>query len=351
MAQNYKIVIVGAGLSGLTLGYLLSKHNVEVLILEASDRVGGRIQTIKGTLETPLELGATWFSNMHPRLIQFLEELNIEKYPQFSRGKSLFQTKSFEPPQEFYVPEAEAPSYRIAGGTQQLTDALARKLNSDTIKLNSRLVEVNELGKELHLKTEDGQNYITNQLIFCLPPKLISPIKFTPELPKEVTTILPRVQTWMEGSIKFVVEYKNAFWREDGYSGMLFSHSGIVSEMYDHTNIEKDKFGFTGFLNSGAASYTFEVRKKLVLEQLQQLLGDKALDFITYNDKVWVNEFIGDGKGNYQQPHQNNGHPIFQNSYLDHKLFFCGTETANEFPGYMEGAIQSAHRVFNSLGV
>jgi monoamine oxidase len=36
-------------------------------------------------------------------------------------------------------------------------------------------------------------------------------------------------------------------------------------ERYDHTNIEEDKYGFTGFLNGGAAGFRTEVRKANVL--------------------------------------------------------------------------------------
>ena len=58
-----QIVIIGGGLSGLTLAYLLEQKNYEITLIEASPRLGGRIQTVIGNLGTPLELGATWFSN------------------------------------------------------------------------------------------------------------------------------------------------------------------------------------------------------------------------------------------------------------------------------------------------
>ena len=104
MGANERIVIIGAGLSGLTLAYLLSKKNINATVLEASSRLGGRIQTTKGALLTPLELGATWFSDMHPNLLSLIDELGLQKFPQFSKGISLFQTKSFDPPQKFFVP-------------------------------------------------------------------------------------------------------------------------------------------------------------------------------------------------------------------------------------------------------
>ena len=134
--KTENIIIIGGGLSGLTLAYLLSKKNYNPTVLEASSRLGGRIQTVKGNMETPMELGATWFSDMHPNLLSLIEELGLQKYNQFSKGKSFFQTKSFEPPQEFFVSESESPSYRLAGGTQKLIDTLAQLIPKENIKLN-----------------------------------------------------------------------------------------------------------------------------------------------------------------------------------------------------------------------
>jgi len=341
-----KVIIVGGGLSGLTTSYLLSKKNIQVTILEASSRLGGRIQTIKGSLDTPLELGATWFSEMHQNLINLIDTLGLKKYPQFSKGTSLFQTKSFEPPQKFFVPEAENPSYRIAGGTQTLIDALVNSIPSENIKLNTGVVSIKEIQNEIEVEMVHGERFHADIVILCLPPQLIhSKIKFSPLLPENIIQILPTVQTWMAGSIKFVLEFERPFWREKGYSGMLYSHAGIVVEMYDHTNVEENKFGFTGFLNGGASSYSQDVRKELVLRQLTELLGDDILNFNYYTDKIWTDEYVLSGNQIIQRPHQNNGHPLLQKSYMNDKVHFAGTESATEFSGYMEGAIISALKI------
>ena len=341
-----KVIIVGGGLSGLTTSYLLSKKNIQVTVLEASSRLGGRIQTIKGSLDTPLELGATWFSDMHQNLINFIDTLGLKKYPQFSKGTSLFQTKSFEPPQKFFVPEAENPSYRLAGGTQTLIDSLVNCIPSENIKLNTGVISIKEIENEIVVETIHGECFHADKAILCLPPQLIhSKIKFSPLLPENIIQILPTVQTWMAGAIKFVLEFERPFWREKGYSGMLYSHAGIVVEMYDHTNVEENKFGFTGFLNGGASSYSQDVRKELVLRQLTELLGEDILNFNYYTDKIWTDEFVLNGNQIIQRPHQNNGHPLLQKSYMNDKVHFAGTESATEFSGYMEGAIISALKI------
>ncbi|MCF3108359.1 FAD-dependent oxidoreductase [Niabella sp. CC-SYL272] len=350
MKQDTTVAIIGGGLSGLTLAWLLHQKNIRATVLEASGRLGGRIHTISGCDGTPMELGATWFCGQHSNLLTLLRDLQQEKFLQYSEGISLFQTKSFEPPQKFFVPASESPSYRVTGGTQKLTDALAQKL-PDAVHLNTRVTAIRETNGQLLLETACGRVWAANQVAICIPPQLAAAaITFHPGLPEALQTVLATVQTWMAGAIKFTLEYPEPFWRKEGYSGMLYSHAGIISEMYDHTNFEENKFGFTGFLNGGAASYPPDIRKTLVLQQLNELLGANALSALSYFDKVWNDAFIHEGSPVFQRPHHNNGHPLLQESFMNEKLYFGGTETATAFPGYMEGAVIAAQQLAARLG-
>ncbi|KAB7727385.1 FAD-dependent oxidoreductase [Rudanella paleaurantiibacter] len=350
MESTKSVIIVGGGLSGLCLAYLLKKQNVPVTIFEASDRLGGRIHTVEGPQSTPLELGATWFSDRHPTLLKLIDELGLTPFPQFSEGVTLFQTKSFEPPQRFFVPASESPSFRLTGGTSALIQAMVKQLDPQSIHLNNAVTTIQEDGPGVVVETADGRTYAADAVALCLPPQLTGArVEITPPLPPDTMALLPTVQTWMAGSIKFVLEYNRPFWRTEGYSGMLYSHAGIVVEMYDHTSADGQRFGFTGFLNSGAAAYSPELRQELVLRQLGDLFGSEALQPSAYFDKVWNDEWIVSGSPRFNRPHQNNGHPLLQQSYLNGKLFLGGTETATESPGYMEGAISSARRLASTL--
>lgn len=209
-----KVIIVGGGLSGLTTSYLLSKKYPSNCFRSFIE-IGRKNTNDKGSLDTPLELGATWFSDLHQNLINLIDTLGLKKYPQFSKGTSLFQTKSFEPPQKFFVPEAENPSYRIAGGTQTLMDALINRIPSENIKLNTGVVAIKEIENEIAVETIHGERFHADKVILCLPPQLIhSKIKFSPLLPENIFQILPTVQTWMAGAIKFVLEFEKPFWRK-----------------------------------------------------------------------------------------------------------------------------------------
>lgn len=85
------IIIIGAGLSGLLTTYRLKKEGIPFKILEARTRVGGRINTVYGTDNTPVEMGATWFGPQHKNLIALLKELEKNYFEQYMDGTVFYQ--------------------------------------------------------------------------------------------------------------------------------------------------------------------------------------------------------------------------------------------------------------------
>lgn len=75
-----RIVIVGAGLSGLYAAYLLEQANItDYLVLEARNRLGGRIYTQHG-----FDLGATCiWPELNPKLMQLVNKLKLPFFKQF----------------------------------------------------------------------------------------------------------------------------------------------------------------------------------------------------------------------------------------------------------------------------
>ena len=75
-----KVVIIGAGASGLYAAYCLVTRGLteNIIILEAEDRVGGRINTIPFNGHW-LELGATWIHGRGENLLwKFVEEKQVK---------------------------------------------------------------------------------------------------------------------------------------------------------------------------------------------------------------------------------------------------------------------------------
>ena len=337
------VIIIGGGLSGLSAAYELKKQGLSFTILEAQNRLGGRIETIYGNENTPMEMGATWFTRDNENLISLLKALQVDYFEQHTEGTALFETMSFEPPQQYYVPANSDSAYRVRGGTYSLINALLENIGHENVVLNTQVTEV--IAEDTGFKITDAlqNSFFGKYVIVALPPNLvINSIKFSPELPLALSKIMQYTQTWMSGSTKFSVEYSTPFWKAQGFSGSAYSQSGLAAEIYDHSNFEETKFALKGFLNGSSPNFTFEERREKVIKQLVHYFGKEAGNFISYHDKIWVDQYIQPENTNFLRPHQNNGHPFFQESYLNEKLFFLGAETSTHFAGYMEGAVSAS---------
>jgi monoamine oxidase len=87
------VVVVGAGLAGLTAARELAGADLDIRVLEARDRVGGR------TLSEPVgdhpddvaEVGGQWIGPTQHEVMALVRELGIETYPTHGEGKNLFE--------------------------------------------------------------------------------------------------------------------------------------------------------------------------------------------------------------------------------------------------------------------
>ena len=337
-----KVVIIGAGLSGLLMANTLKDLGATVLVLEARARAGGRIFTLAPNHGPPVEMGATWFGEKHTNLIQLLQELGLSHFEQYIKGIAYFEPFSTAPPQAIELPQQD-PSYRVAGGSDQMIKKLAKGLNEEELMLDQPVKELNFEKELTTIKTAD-LTIESEYVISTVPPALlVNSIDFEPHLPDTLVEVAQYTQTWMQDAIKTAVIYKEPFWRNQQLSGTIFSNVGPLNEFYDHTDYEGTRFALCGFVNGAFASLSADERKERVNSQLDRIFGKMAANQISYEELVWANEmYTKDVSSVDLYPHQNNGHSIFDNSWFDNRLFIAGSETSSQFPGYMDGAVYSA---------
>lgn len=342
MTSN-KIIIIGAGLTGLTLSFLLKKKGLSSTILEARDRVGGRIHTKHNEGMAPIEMGATWFGRNHIKLQALLKEVDIGTFQQDLGGKAIYEPISTSPPQLVQLPPNEDPSFRIQGGTSAVIKKLTEALDDNQLLTGQIVNSIEQEGQKFKIGTNSA-TFKADILISTLPPFLLSQsIKFEPNLPANLLDIAENTHTWMGESIKIGLTYEQPFWRKEDSSGTIFSNVGPIPEMYDHSNHEDSLYALKGFLNGAYSATTKEQRIETVLNQLEKYYGSHARNYLTYEEVIWRDEpFTFSEYKSDLLPHQNNGDSIFTNQPYSSNFFTAGSETSPTFPGYMEGAVHSA---------
>ena len=90
-SREADVIIVGAGLSGMIAARRVLDAGLKPLVLEADDRVGGRILTEEVLPGVPVELGAQWLGDTHERMFRLAAELGVETFAQYDKGETSYE--------------------------------------------------------------------------------------------------------------------------------------------------------------------------------------------------------------------------------------------------------------------
>lgn len=347
-----KTIIIGGGITGLVIAYNLRKKGLNPLVIEAGNRLGGRIYT-KKTDNHEFELGATWVFD-DPVLKELCDELSLTLYPQYLNGDALIKYQPSTPIQKSPTNDLmnDAVYHKIEGGTGALIKALSKRLDASRIFLQAKVSRLAYKNDSITLTLDDGSELIGSQVILAIPPKSIwNSIKISPRIPGQ--EVLQETHTWMGESSKFTIVLKKDYWRINSLSGFVYSNYGLIREIQDHNTPDGKTFRLLGFMQPDDYLLAdFVQRKTQVLNELEELFNIKEEDVLAYDDFLWGEHYIDQNQQNFNyelMPHQNNGHTFYRTSHFDNHLFFAGAETSSTNPGYMEGAVKSAYRVIKTM--
>ena len=87
------VLVIGAGYAGLTAALQLKQAGKKVLLLEARDRVGGRIWTQHNPDGTYFDLGGQWIGPGHESMYAYANTYNIKTFPTQTEGKTVLHLK------------------------------------------------------------------------------------------------------------------------------------------------------------------------------------------------------------------------------------------------------------------
>mmetsp|Transcript_27017 Transcript_27017/g.44552 ORF Transcript_27017/g.44552 Transcript_27017/m.44552 type:complete len:408 (-) Transcript_27017:202-1425(-) len=382
------LLIIGGGLSGLMVAHdyhhrppatspTTTKPSWK--LLEARQVLGGRLAN--DDQGRKIDLGGAWIWPHHqPNLKHLLPQILNEEISTFAQPD-------------------DPSSTRIDGGAVALIHALSNDLPSENIQLNapvtkctrvkldsessaSHLIEVETSSTRSSQDDDDrdtadhgdssstSQVYRARQVVIAVPPKLISKhIHFEPPLSTAKQRAMEASHTWMAGVTKVSLVYPTRFWTQPTNNSTintnmgLPTHLGPAFQVYDASTRDGSVAAITFFAlvspESEAASND-KVLAKLVTNQLAQVWAyfeyDKEVvdqlqnSYLEVHIKRWPLEtYISEDPAPRRiHPHP---HPVpaLAAGEWDGTLLFAGSESDQESPGVMEGAIGAALRVLQEI--
>jgi monoamine oxidase len=340
------VVIIGAGAAGLYAAALLQQHNVDVVVLEARDRIGGRLLSVE-VAEGRVDLAATWFWANEPRITRLVSDSELPEFQQHLAGDMMFQQDE-SGAQRMGGNQLDSPSGRLALGMQSIPEFLVGQLTDNTVRLNTIVSSISADG-DLVIVATNGESWSASHVIVAVPPALaIDAINFGDNLGDLVAGLARSTPVWMGSTVKAVAVFDRPFWRDDGLAGSAFSYTGPMRELHDMSGPDGHPAAIFGFcaLDIGAAAPT----KAEITVQLVELFGPKAANptdvfVLDWRAESFTSPPMVERLTNYQMF----GHPEFQKPAMGGRMHWASTETSTVAPGHIEGAFAAAERAVAAI--
>jgi monoamine oxidase len=122
------IAVIGAGLAGLIAARDLRREGRSVVVLEARDRVGGRLLNADIGDGKVVEVGGQWAGPTQTRVLALARELGIDTFPTHAQGENLIEWRSRLVRYEGAMPRVNAAVLLDVGQAQARIDRMAKRV-------------------------------------------------------------------------------------------------------------------------------------------------------------------------------------------------------------------------------
>jgi monoamine oxidase len=348
------VLIIGAGVAGLSAAYLLEQQGISYQILEASATYGGRIKITNSFTDFPIPLGAEW---LHVETDIFNEAVNddavqvnvntvgynaTDNYGKWENGTLTMDTLGNYEDRKFinaswfgFFDEYIVPSVK------------------DKISYHQIVSEIDYTSDKIRVTTQGGQTFTADKVIVTASLKMLkeNTITFLPTLPDKKQNAINNASFW--DGIKVFIEFTNKFYPTFVEFPIAPKEAGEKAYFDAAYGQNSDKH-ILGLFAVGEPSLPYRALtgnalKDFILDELDQIFSNQAtLSYVQHIEQNWSNEpFI---KGAYLNDYEDESTVETLSENLENKVYFAGEAyTDGSDWGGVHAAIRAAKEAVNQL--
>ena len=359
-SNTKKVIIVGAGMSGLVAGYELARAGHDVSILEARDRIGGRVLTIRSPFSNNhfAEGGAARIKQSHNLTIGYANHFNLDldpfyatsgDYINMSNGNREIITNNTYL-NTSYGSVLRKEYMKIRGGSDLLPNAFSNSSTlNNKIYLGTPVTSIVQQNNSITVQTSNGNQFIADKVLCTVPLTVLNKIQFTPSLSSEKQTAMNGGYRYAP-STRIYMQFQNRFWENESLSG--WGNTDIPEEIWQPT---WDLSGDTGVIMSylrwtpaeNMDALSEQERIDYVLNRWENVFPGATNNLDSGTSQSWAQEEWS--KGAWASPTSSQDAALANHVGLaEGDIHFAGEHASND-RGWMQGALVSGLRAANEI--
>lgn len=358
-----RVLILGAGLSGMVAGYELSQLGHSVTILEARMRPGGRVHTLREPFSDGLyaEAGAARIPENHDLTLKYIKQFDLPLEPMYpSRLQAMRldggQRRQVYPEsftevlgQNFGSELGGNPSRwsKIKGGNDLFPKAFAQRL-ADKIHYGAPVVRIEQdanSASAVFLRNGSPETMSADHILCAMPFSVLRrvelPVTNFSERKRDIIQKLP-----YDAVTRVYLQAKKRSWEEKGLSGFAFTNEAV--EIWQPTWSQPGPRGILmTYARPGQAERIASLKEaeriSSTLTQLDDIFPGLRQNFEGGTSKVWMEDEWSRGAWSFVGPRD-----FVQANKAEGRIHFAG-EHLSPFFSWMQGALQSGLRAVKEI--